>query len=120
MSADLSGLSALQRKIYQSIAAEAPDYPEGVDVELIFQRCKNTDRTQVQYVLSLTSPQRCDRRLGQRRLHLSGQRRDTLPDHSRIAGHVDRYGSGTIVHAFGSIEHDLHGAGSAARARRPA
>ncbi|WFD31432.1 Replication factor A protein 2 [Malassezia sp. CBS 17886] len=47
-SADLSGLTALQRRIYQTITAEAPDYPEGVDVQLVMDRCKNADATQVQ------------------------------------------------------------------------
>ncbi|PKI84871.1 Rfa2p [Malassezia vespertilionis] len=47
-STDLSHLAPLQRKIYQAIAAEAPDWPEGVDVQQIMQRCKATDPAQVQ------------------------------------------------------------------------
>lgn len=50
MATDLSHLTPLQRKIYQAIAAEAPDWPEGVDIQQVFQRCKNTDPAQVQYV----------------------------------------------------------------------
>ncbi|KOS15849.1 rfa2-dna replication factor 36 kda subunit [Malassezia pachydermatis] len=48
MATDLSHLTPLQRKIYQAIAAEAPDWPEGVDIQQVFQRCKNTDPAQVQ------------------------------------------------------------------------
>ena len=51
MAADLSSLSPLQRRIYQAIAAEAPDWPEGVDVQQIIKRCnKHADVTQIQYV----------------------------------------------------------------------
>ena len=53
--ADLSRLSALQRKIYQAIAAEAPDWPEGVDVRQIAQRCKGSDAAEVQCVGSDSS-----------------------------------------------------------------
>lgn len=48
--ADVSRLSPLQRRIYQAIAAEAPDWPEGVDVQQIMQRCKGSDPSEVQYV----------------------------------------------------------------------
>lgn len=49
MAADLSSLSPLQRRIYQAIAAEAPDWPEGVDVQQIIKRCnKHADVTQIQ------------------------------------------------------------------------
>ncbi|WFD36108.1 Replication factor A protein 2 [Malassezia cuniculi] len=47
-SADLSRLTPLQRRIYQAIAAEAPDWPEGVDVQQIMQRCKGTGAAEVQ------------------------------------------------------------------------
>lgn len=50
-STDLSRLTPLQRRIYQAIAAEAPDWPEGVDVAQILARNKSTDPAQVQYVL---------------------------------------------------------------------
>lgn len=54
-STDLSRLTPLQRRIYQAIAAEAPDWPEGVDVAQILARNKSTDPAQVQYVLYLTA-----------------------------------------------------------------
>ncbi|WFC93816.1 Replication factor A protein 2 [Malassezia brasiliensis] len=47
-SADLSHLTPLQRRIYSAITAEAPDYPEGVDVQQIVARCKNADPAQIQ------------------------------------------------------------------------
>lgn len=53
MAADLSHLNPLQRRIYQAIDAEAPDWPEGVDIQQIMQRCKNTDPKQIQYVSPL-------------------------------------------------------------------
>ena len=77
-SADLSHLTPLQRRIYGAITAEAPDYPEGVDVQQIVARCKNADPAQIQCVTCLLTQGR-HRRTGQRRVHLSGQRRDTLP-----------------------------------------
>lgn len=40
----------MQRRIYQAIAAEAPDWPDGVDVEQVVARCKNAEPTQIQYV----------------------------------------------------------------------
>ena len=41
--ADLSQLKPLQRRIYQAIAADQPDWPDGVDVEQVKQRCRNID-----------------------------------------------------------------------------
>lgn len=62
MASDLSHLTPLQRRIYQAINAEAPDWPEGVDIQQIIQRCKNTDPAQIQYVSgnTLTISQRCN------------------------------------------------------------
>ncbi|WFD42454.1 Replication factor A protein 2 [Malassezia psittaci] len=47
-SADISHLAPLQRRIYAAISAEAPDYPEGVDVQQIVTRCKNVDLNEIQ------------------------------------------------------------------------
>ena len=49
-SADISHLAPLQRRIYAAISAEAPDYPEGVDVQQIVARCKNVDLNEIQCV----------------------------------------------------------------------
>lgn len=47
-SADISRLAPLQRRIYQAINAEAPDWPEGVDVDHIIQRCKGASLAEVE------------------------------------------------------------------------
>lgn len=73
MAADLSQLSALQRRIYQTIAAEAPECPEGVDLQVVKERCRHVDPAEIQYV-SPTHAQGCRGRVGQRGLHLPGQR----------------------------------------------
>ncbi|WFD27506.1 Replication factor A protein 2 [Malassezia nana] len=48
MAADLSQLTALQRRIYQTIAAEAPECPEGVDLQIVKERCRNVDAAEIQ------------------------------------------------------------------------
>lgn len=47
-SADISRLAPLHRRIYQAINAEAPDWPEGVDVDHIIQRCKGSSLAEVE------------------------------------------------------------------------
>lgn len=54
LATDLSQLSALQRRIYQTIAAEAPECPEGVDLRTVKERCRNVDPAEIQYVALLT------------------------------------------------------------------
>lgn len=56
-STDLSRLTPLQRRIYGAIAAEAPDWPEGVDIQQVIARCKNADPAQIQCV-TLANPSR--------------------------------------------------------------